>query len=218
MLAAFWFGVLGLLDDLSIDTSVKGWRGHLKAFFRERKVTTGFVKLVAGGLGAFLLAWWLLAVKVSPLMSHFSLHWLSLLFLSALLIALSANTMNLLDVRPSRALKGFWLLSISGLIVSRGEGWQSSLPLIIGTIAYAPSDFNRKAMLGDAGSNPLGACFGVWVLNHWMLFPSERFSLELWILLAVFAAVQIYSEFRSLTKDIKQIPPLRWLDELGVRK
>jgi len=40
----------------------------------------------------------------------------------------------------------------------------------------------------------------------------------LWILLAVFVALQIYAECRSLTEDIKRIPPLRWLDELGVKK
>lgn len=43
-------------------------------------------------------------------------------------------------------------------------------------------------------------------------------TVELWILLAVFVALQIYAECRSLTEDIKRIPPLRWLDELGVRK
>ncbi len=217
MLAALWFGVLGLLDDLSLDTSCKGWRGHLRAFFCERKVTTGFVKLVGGGVGALLLAAWALSVNTSPSVSRLSFHWLSSLILGTALVAISANSLNLLDVRPSRALKGFWLLALVGLVVSQGEGWQGLLPLLVGTLVYAPADFSRKAMLGDAGSNPLGACFGVWALNHWMRSP-PRWSLELWVLLLVFVALQIYAELRSLTEDIKRIPPLRWLDELGVRK
>jgi len=147
-----------------------------------------------------------------------SANWLSLLIFGTVLIAISANTLNLLDVRPSRALKGFWALSLVGLLVSGGEGWWSLLPLLAGTVAYAPADFRRQAMMGDAGSNPLGACFGVWVLNHWMSPSSGIATVELWILMAIFVAFQVYAECRSLTEDIKRVPPLRWLDELGVKK
>lgn len=216
MFAALWFGALGLLDDLSLDTSAKGWRGHLRAFFRERKITTGFVKLVGGGLGALILSACYLAVNVPAFQLRFSPQWFLLFIASAVFIALSANTLNLLDVRPSRALKGFWLLSLVGLIVSRGEGWQSLLPLLVGTVVYAPADFGRKVMMGDAGSNPLGACFAVWTLNHWK--TPVHWSPAIWVLLAIFIAIQIYAEKRSLTEDIKRIAPLRWLDELGVRK
>ncbi len=216
MFAALWFGTLGLLDDLALDTSAKGLRGHLRAFFRERKITTGFVKLVGGGLGAMLLSFWILSVNAPKALQPFSLRWFLLLTLWAIFIALSANALNLLDVRPSRALKGFWLLSIIGLIVSQGKGWQSLLPLLIGTLTYAPADFGRKVMMGDAGSNPLGACFSVWTLNHWT--GTNGWSSAVWVLLTVFAAFQIYAERRSLTDDIKRVPLLHWLDELGVRK
>lgn len=216
MFAALWFGALGLLDDLALDTSAKGWRGHLRAFFRERKITTGFVKLVGGGLGALILSAWVLAVSAPTSLQRFSPQWFLLFIASAIFIALSANTLNLLDVRPSRALKGFWLLTLVGLIVSRGQGWQSLLPLMVGTIVYAPADFSRKVMMGDAGSNPLGACFSVWALNHWT--TPVRWSPAIWVLLAIFIAIQIYAEKRSLTEDIKRIAPLRWFDELGVRK
>jgi len=218
MFASLWFGSLGLLDDLAGDAGAKGWRGHLMAFFRQRKVTTGFIKLVGGGVGAIFLSAWLFSVNVPTSLPRLSMHWPLLLIFRTVLIALSANTLNLLDVRPSRALKGFWALTFVGLLVSDGKGWWSLLPLLAGTVAYAPADFRRQAMMGDAGSNPLGACFGVWVLNHWMLPSSGIVTVELWILLAVFVALQIYAECRSLTEDIKRIPPLRWLDELGVRK
>ncbi|MFN4180638.1 MAG: hypothetical protein ACK4I8_10025, partial [Armatimonadota bacterium] len=204
MFAALWFGALGLLDDLALDTSEKGLRGHLRAFFRERKITTGFVKLVGGGLGAMLLSSWILTVNAPKALQPFSPHWFLLLLLWAIFVALGANTLNLLDVRPSRALKGFWMLSVIGLLVSQGQGWQSLLPLLIGTLAYAPADFGRKVMMGDAGSNPLGACFGVWALNHWM--ETGHWSPAVWVLLAVFVALHVYAERRSLTDDIKRIP------------
>jgi len=107
MFASLWFGSLGLLDDLAGDEGAKGWRGHLMAFFRQRKVTTGFIKLVGGGVGAIFLSAWLFSVNVSPSLPRLSANWLLLLIFGAVLIALSANTLNLLDVRPSRALKGF---------------------------------------------------------------------------------------------------------------
>jgi len=218
MFASLWFGSLGVLDDLAGEANARGWRGHLTAFFRQKKVTTGFIKLVGGGVGAIFLSAWLFSVNVSPSLPRLSAHWLSLLVFGTVLIALSANTLNLLDVRPSRALKGFWVLSLVGLLLSGGEGWWSLLPLLAGTVAYAPADFRRQAMMGDAGSNPLGACFGVWVLNHWMSPSSSIVTVELWVLLAIFVAFQFYAECRSLTEDIKRVPPLRWLDELGVKK
>jgi hypothetical protein len=218
MFAALWFGSLGLLDDLAGDGGAKGWRGHLMALFRQKRITTGFIKLVGGGIGAIFLSAWLFSVNVPPSVSRLSANWLSLLVFGTVLIAISANTLNLLDVRPSRALKGFWALSLVGLLVSGGEGWWSLLPLLAGTVAYAPADFRRQAMMGDAGSNPLGACFGVWVLNHWMSPSSGIATVELWVLMAIFVAFQVYAECRSLTEDIKRVPPLHWLDELGVKK
>ncbi len=218
IVAAFWFSVLGLLDDIGGDTAAKGWHGHFRAFFHERKVTTGFVKAVGGGLGALLLAAWFLSVATPSTVPRLSLMWLGSLLFATLLIALSANTINLLDVRPSRALKGFWVLSGIGLLVSQGEGWLALLPLWAGTLAYAPADFQRRAMMGDAGANPLGACFGVWVLHHWSSLSVVPPSAVQWVLLLLLIALQIYAERRSLTQDIQRIQPLRWLDELGVRK
>jgi hypothetical protein len=36
-----------------------------------------------------------------------------------------------------------------------------------------------------------------------------------WIALAVVAALTIFGEFRSISKTIDSVPPLRWLDSLG---
>jgi hypothetical protein len=98
----------------------KGWRGHLTALFRQKRITTGFIKLVGGGIGAIFLSAWLFSVNVPPSVLRLSANWLSLLVFGTVLIAISANTLNLLDVRPSRALKG-----ILGTVFSRFArfGW-----------------------------------------------------------------------------------------------
>lgn len=198
MATAFWFCVLGLLDDIAGETQIKGWKGHVRTLLAEHKLTTGMVKALGGGIGALLLSAW-------------ATDWIGSLVIGALVIALSANAMNLLDVRPSRALKGFWLLTLIGVTVTKGEGWLSLMPLWTSTIAYAPEDFRRKAILGDTGSNPLGACFGIWALMHFP-FQAQLTLLMIWVLL------HIYAERRSLTADVQRIPILRWLDSLGVRK
>ena len=63
-------------------------------------------------------------------------------------------------------------------------------------------------MLGDTGSNLVGALAGVSLLVT--LGDTGR-----WIALAMVAALTIYGEFRSISKTIESIPPLRWLDSLG---
>lgn len=201
MATAFWFSVLGLMDDLASETQVKGFRGHLSVLLKERRLTMGMVKAIGGGLGALLLSAWAMRA-----LGQFRWErWL----LGATLIALSANALNLLDVRPSRALKGFWLLSLLGIGVAQGDGWLALVPLWTGTLAYAPDDFRRKAMLGDAGSNPLGACFGVWVMLHWM--PAAQL-----VLLLALMGFHLYAERRSLTADMERVGFLSWLDRWGV--
>jgi hypothetical protein len=202
MATAFWFSVLGLMDDIVGETQVKGWRGHFSTLLKERRLTMGTVKAIGGGLGALILSAW----AISALGQLGWERWV----LGAVLIALSANAVNLLDVRPSRALKGFWLLSLLGIGVTRGDGWLAFVPLWASTLAYAPDDFRRKAMLGDAGANPLGACFGIWVTLHWSLTAQV-------LLLLVLIAFHLYAERRSLTADIERVALLRWLDRWGVR-
>ena len=63
-------------------------------------------------------------------------------------------------------------------------------------------------MLGDTGSNLVGALAGVAMLVT--LGDSARL-----IALAIVLGLTIYGEFRSLSATIDAIPPLRWLDSLG---
>lgn len=203
---ALWFGALGLLDDIAGDPQVKGLGGHWRTLWRERRLTTGMVKALGGGLGALVAA--ACRTAIAPVEgANALLQWL----VGATLIALSANALNLLDVRPARALKGFWLLSAVGVAVAGGSGWVALVPLWAGTLAYAPADFRRHAMLGDAGANPLGACLGLWLSAHWDL-PAQA------VLVGILVAFHLYAERRSLTADIERVALLRWLDNLGVRR
>src|SRR5207249_359864 len=120
----------------------RGLRGHLAAL-RGGRVTTGLLK--AGG-GLALGAW--IGSRLSPTAG---------VVLAAPLIALSANAMNLLDLRPLRALKLFWLLGAAMV-------WGGSPPLaqLLGlSVPYARLEAGRAVMLGDTGANALGGVLGV---------------------------------------------------------
>ena len=66
----------------------------------------------------------------------------------------------------------------------------------------------ERAMLGDTGSNLVGAIAGVWLLTT--LGGDGRL-----IALAVVLALTIYGEVRSISETVDSVPPLRWLDSLG---
>src|SRR5262249_2132501 len=123
---------VGLADDLWGDRTAGGFRGHLRQLVEKGRVTTGLIKLAVGGGASLALGLWL-AGGAAPLLLRGVLEpaapssasrpplpdlaprpppaWLGGLevLASALVIALCANTVNLLDLRPLRALKGFGL-------------------------------------------------------------------------------------------------------------
>ena len=63
-------------------------------------------------------------------------------------------------------------------------------------------------MLGDTGSNLIGAIAGVWLLTA--LGADARL-----VALGVVLALTVYGEMRSISATIESVPPLRWLDSLG---
>jgi hypothetical protein len=125
------------------------------------------------------------------------------------LLVLATNLFNLLDLRPGRAEKALILLG-AGLCLG---GWTAQPIELLGIFAGpilvgAWFTLRERAMLGDTGSNLLGAVAGVWLLTS--LSESGRL-----IALVVLAALTIFGEFRSISKVIESVPPLRWLDSLG---
>ena len=66
----------------------------------------------------------------------------------------------------------------------------------------------ERAMLGDTGSNLVGALAGVWLLET--LSDPARF-----VALGVLFVLTVYAEFRSISSVIDRVPPLKQLDSLG---
>jgi UDP-GlcNAc:undecaprenyl-phosphate/decaprenyl-phosphate GlcNAc-1-phosphate transferase len=191
--------LLGLLDDSlgrAGDTgSPRGWRGHARAVLAGR-FSTGAIKAV----GAFALA----AYAVSG-RGRENLDYLA----DLALLLLTTNLFNLLDLRPGRVEKVYFLLTL-GLCVG---GWTAEplelLGIFIGPVVVgAWLTLRERAMLGDTGSNLIGALAGVSMLET-LGDPA------LLIALGIVVALNLYGEFRSITAFVDRVPLLRHLDSLG---
>lgn len=201
------FGTLGLVDDLWGSRAVGGFRGHLRSLFAMRP-TTGALKLVGGGFAALLAA----ALLHAPLALDYRV--LLPLIADALLIALAANALNLLDLRPGRAQFGFALLMSAPLLLAcLALDKRIVLPLVVVLAAVREwrADSRAQAMMGDTGSNLLGAGAGL----------TAALFLPLWgrlLLLFLLAALNIAAERVSLSRVIAGNVWLNSLDRrLGVR-
>jgi hypothetical protein len=114
----------------------------------------------------------------------------------ALVVGLAANFLNQLDTRPGRALKAYLL----GAVALRAPLGSAVLLL--------PYDLREKAMLGDAGSNALGAMLGLSSVSR--LTGKSR-----WLAIGALAGLTLLGERRSLGELIERAPGLRALDRLG---
>jgi hypothetical protein len=118
-----------------------------------------------------------------------------------LLVGLSANGLNLLDTRPGRALKTF--LVVAGLLRGRRLRPYAWLAVLL-----TPYDLREMAMLGDAGSNALGAVLGLEAVPR--LSGRSR-----WIAIAALGGLTVLGEIRSLGALIESTPGLREIDHIG---
>jgi UDP-GlcNAc:undecaprenyl-phosphate/decaprenyl-phosphate GlcNAc-1-phosphate transferase len=206
--AVLIFGVLGFLDDRFGDRSVGGFRGHVRAIF-QGKPTTGSLKLIGGGLTALGAAFFL--HKISDA-SWEPAAWVKI-GLQGLLIALSANAINLLDTRPGRAHFGFLVLALPSLVCLglAGISWPLALVLLAILVEW-PFDARARSMMGDTGANFLGALGGVLAVIYLPLWGQGA-------ALILLSGLNIASERVSLQKLIASTPALAALDRcLGVRK
>jgi UDP-N-acetylmuramyl pentapeptide phosphotransferase/UDP-N-acetylglucosamine-1-phosphate transferase len=184
----------GVHDDVGAGPS-RGLGGHLRMLAKGR-VTTGGVKVLAGLLAAFVAA---LALGERGLG----------LVVGTLVAAASTNAVNLLDVAPGRAQKA----ALAALAVLLLTGWRSDAAVLeaagLGAVvALLPFDLEERAMLGDAGSNLLGYLVGVGLVA----------SLSTWglvVALVVLLALHVLAETVTLSRLIRGVPPLRWLDDAG---
>jgi UDP-N-acetylmuramyl pentapeptide phosphotransferase/UDP-N-acetylglucosamine-1-phosphate transferase len=191
-------GAFGLIDDLWGDRSVSGLRGHLRKFLLDGEITTGFLKAIGGCLLALLVP---RVILTKP--------WPDTL-LDGATIALCANAVNLLDVRPGRAC-AFFFLGALALLLAHGSRWNEPpfLPLlyvIIPALLVYERDARGQAMLGDVGSNLLGGVLGLAIA----LAQPPRF-IQYGLLLALIL-LHVLAERYSLSTLIERNALLRWLD------
>lgn len=188
------FTLLGLMDDLWGSGECRGLSGHVKSLIRG-EMTTGSIKAVAGGV---------IALVMSAILDQ----WI-LIPLNALMIALSVNMINLMDLRPGRAGKAFLFLALLMVAAFPDREENFFMMAVAGSLlAYLPIDLKARAMMGDAGANALGSVLGlaaVWLLSLEM----KGFYVVLLILL------HLLSEKYSLTQIISDNRVLNYLDRWG---
>ncbi len=194
-LAASVMGFVGIVDDLLGKKNIKGFRGHIRCLL-EGNLTTGGLKAVVGGLAAAAIS----AVISSNLLEG---------LLNTFMIAMFTNLLNLLDLRPGRAIKSFffiWGILYTFLSV-RGYGYILA-PLAGSLAAYLPVDIKRKGMMGDAGSNVLGVVLGLYCCLGTQMHQKA-------VILLLLVLLQLASEKYSFTKVIYRNRVLRYMDALG---
>jgi UDP-GlcNAc:undecaprenyl-phosphate/decaprenyl-phosphate GlcNAc-1-phosphate transferase len=199
--------MLGLVDDLlggrrpagaaADPGDPRGLRGHVRAAARG-DFSTGLIK----ALGALGLALYVLSGDGRSAGEY---------LVGVGVLVLSTNLFNLLDLRPGRAGKAFVVL---GAVLTLGS-WDAyalqALGLFIGpALVLLPYDLRERAMLGDAGSNVLGAVAGLWLVLA--LGPTGEA-----VALAVLAVLTLYGEFRSISAMVDRNPLMRRLDSIGRR-
>lgn len=197
VLATAASGAVGVYDDLAGSTSHqaadKGFRGHLSAL-RHGRVSAGMVKLAVVGLSGLAAG---RHVGQDPLDR----------IVAGGVVAGTANLLNLLDLRPGRAIK---VAGLAGLPLLGGPDGA----LLAGPLGAAGAllrhDLAERVMLGDGGANCLGAALGLRLARSGD--PGWRRGI-----LAVLVALTAASETVSFTRVIAATPGLRELDAFGRR-
>lgn len=186
-------GLLGFLDDTIGTDEYKGLKGHIGQFFKGN-LTSGNIKASLGFFIALLI----------------TIYNQDKLYLTnALIIALTINFHNLLDLRPGRVSKAFIIISIIVILISKTSKYNYILITLLGAILfYINKDLKAQLMMGDTGSNILGFSLGYYIMMS--LGDISKF-----IILTLLIAIHIYTEKFSLTETIENIKILNFLDKLG---
>ena len=203
--------LLGLLDDFvgsgvfgsrvagrsshGAEAPPRGWRGHFGALFGGG-FSTGVVKAI-GSLGLALFA---LSGQGRSASEY---------LVGAGVLVLATNLFNLLDLRPGRSAKALVLLGAALTLGSLDVEGLWTVGLFLGPIlVLLPLDLRERAMLGDTGSNAIGAVAGLWLV---VTLDTTGQA----IALGVMALLTAYGEFRSISAFVERTPGLRQLDSLG---
>jgi hypothetical protein len=196
VLAAGLMWAAGEWDDRRGDEAERGFKGHLKAAASGR-LTGGMVKIAAGvvaGLasGAVVARGWDIA-------------------LAALLVAASANLVNLLDRAPGRAGKASLVLLVLVTILGPFQWALASAGVTGALVALLIPDLAERGMLGDAGANLLGAVAGLGLAGA--LSTGGEI-----VVLGGLLALNLASERWSFSEVIERNRALRVIDAMGRRR
>lgn len=222
--------VFGVVDDLTETGRSKGLKGHLGAL-RRGEVTTGALK-IAGIGGCSLLAGLLILTdpgqagrpdatpgglaprpRLTGPARLTGLARLADIAVAGGVIAGTANLLNLLDLRPGRALKV--VLAASPVAATTGAGGVAQAAASAASLVLLRPDLAEECMLGDCGANAAGALLGAEIVLATVGRPNGRLVRALTLVGLV--GLTVASEKVSFTRVIESTPVLRDLDRLGRR-
>lgn len=190
------FAFLGFIDDLLGNRKARGIVGHFRCLLTGR-LTTGGLKALGAAMIALAIVYY-----TSDTATEAFVSWLSLL--------LTTNFINLLDLRPGRALKVFTLGMILLLSVywQFTDIWYLAIPIAPVIFFYFPLDLSASAMMGDTGANLLGGILGFFMIQ----------TVGFWgevVIVFFLMLVHLFSERNSLSAMIEENRILNWFDQLG---
>ncbi|MCL2379769.1 MAG: hypothetical protein FWC81_03155 [Coriobacteriia bacterium] len=223
VVSCFFFG---WLDDRFGARGDGGFTGHFKAL-RRGQLRTAMVKVLGIGLTALIVS--VIIVGFDPFHGEFSRlgFWgVVAIILSTCAIALTANMINLFDLRPARASKVYAVIAIDlaliflcialtiAFITRIFNPWQVITQELIHVIwmlgpvfAVWRYDAGGRAMLGDAGANPAGALLGLFAVSGlYLLLP---------VYVVIVFIMNMISEKVSYSAVIEKNPTLKKIDMWG---
>lgn len=189
---------VGFIDDMLGSRLIGGLRGHFSQL-RFGIMTTGTLKAIIGA-------------AVSLIVAGFVSRDILTFLTDAAVMVLAINAANLFDLRPGRAIKVFTAGAAAVFIASWSADFWGLWGLIIPPVAgLFWGDMKEQSMMGDAGSNVLGAILGfTFVINL-----SQTANLAILVFLVLLHAI---AEKYSLSDFIERTPIIKQLDELGLKR
>lgn len=187
----------GYIDDAASSPS-KGISGHMRSLFKG-DLTSGSIKALVG-------------IPISLIISLSGNYTIMHTILNFLLICLMQNFINLMDLRPGRAIKAYMILSIiSSIFIASNTVYMGiNSGILLSLIFYLKYEINEVCMMGDAGSNALGIYLGIACASS----NSAAFKL---IMVLFLVSAHVYAEFASISSLIDKVAVLKMLDIMGRR-
>ena len=189
----------GFLDDSMGSKKQKGFKGHFKELLHHGMLTTGVLK-------TFFIVFYVFTILALTEKNYF------IIFVDTAIIAGTANFFNLLDLKPGRAWKMFFLIFFLILFFSGSPDVVILFfPLLVVGLIYLPGELEQRFAMGDTGANLLGG------LSGFLLVATLNLSTKLFLLLFLLM-IHLVCEKKSLSRIIETNPILNYLDVLGTKK